>query len=120
MHPHAEKAAEAARCADSQGKFWDYHNELFARQKLDVADLKQDAHKLNLDTAAFDKCLDSGAEANVVKSQITESQNLSIPGTPAFFINGRFMSGVPATSNLKEVIDQELAIAKQPRQTARR
>jgi len=120
MHPHAEKAAEAARCADSQGKFWDYHNELFASQKLDVPDLKQDAHKLNLDTAAFDKCLDSGAEANVVKSQITESQNLGIPGTPAFFINGRFLSGVPTHEQLKEVIDQELAIAKQSRETASR
>ncbi len=121
MHPHAQKAAEAARCAGVQGKYWDFHDTLFASKKLDVPDLKQDARKLNLDVAAFDKCLDSGSQAEVVKASIKESQNLGIAGTPSFFINGRFMGGTASYEMLKDAIDQELATAtKEPRQTASR
>ncbi|MBV9032931.1 MAG: thioredoxin domain-containing protein, partial [Acidobacteriaceae bacterium] len=121
MHTHAEKAAEAARCAGAQGKYWDYHDELFASKKLGVPDLKENARKLNLDTAAFDKCLDSGSQAKAVQSQIAESTDLGIQGTPSFFINGRFIGGVATYEQLRDVIEQELAIAaKQPRQTASR
>lgn len=120
QHPHAEKAAEAAHCAGLQGKYWDYHNELFETKKLEIADLKDDARKLNLDTAAFDKCLDSGSQAAAIKTQLSESADLGVQATPTFFINGRMVSGTNY-DQLKEVIDQELVVAKhQPRQTASR
>jgi protein-disulfide isomerase len=121
MHPHAEKAAEAASCAAEQGKFWDYHNLLFTSKKLEVADLKQDARKLNLDTTAFDKCLDSGKQAPLIKEQQSEAQRLALQGTPSFFINGRFMGGAASYEQLRDAIEQELALAApQPNQTASR
>jgi protein-disulfide isomerase len=121
MHPRAEKAAEAARCAGAQGKYWDYHDELFASKKLEVPDLKEQAQKLNLNMAAFNSCLDSGSQAGVVQTQIAESNDLGIQGTPSFFINGRFVAGAATYEQLKDVIDQELATtAKQPKQTASR
>jgi protein-disulfide isomerase len=119
MHPHAQKAAEAAHCAGVQGKYWEYHDLLFDSKKLEVADLKEDAHKLNLDSAAFDKCLDSGQEAQAVGAQYSESQRLGINGTPAFFINGRFLSGAASYDQLHAAIQQELTVAEQqPNQTA--
>jgi len=121
MHPHAEKAAEAARCAGAQGKYWDYHDELFADKKLAVPDLKAEAQKLKLDMTTFNSCLDSGSQAGVVQSQIAESNDLGIQGTPSFFINGRFIGGAATYDQLKDVIDEELATAaRQPRQTASR
>ena len=54
MHPDAPKAAEAAHCAGAQGKFWEYHDLLFASKRLDMASLKSDARDLKLDTAAFE------------------------------------------------------------------
>lgn len=122
MHPHAEKAAEAARCAGAQGKFWDFHDQLFASKKLEISDLKEDAKKLNLNVAAFDQCLDSGLQAGAVKAQVNEANDLGITGTPSFFINGRYMSGAASYELLRDAIEQELATAgpKQPKETASR
>ena len=110
MHPLAEKAAEASRCAAIQGKYWDYHDTLFSTQKLEIPDLKEAAQKLNLDTAAFNKCLDSGEEAKAVQTQLEEGNRLGISGTPTFFINGRLMTG-HSYDELRKAIDQELAVA---------
>lgn len=119
MHAHAQKAAEAAHCAGAQGKYWDYHDLLFDSKKLEVPELKQDARKLNLDGTAFDKCLDSGQQAPAVGAQYAESQRLGIQGTPAFFINGRFLSGAASYEQLHAAIEQELTLAdRQPKQTA--
>jgi len=121
MHAHAQKAAEAAHCAGAQGKYWEYHNELFASKQLDITDLKQDARKLNLDTATFDQCLDSGAQADAVKVQADEAQKLGLQGTPVFFINGRMMSGAVSYDELRKAVDQELATSNtQPKETASR
>src|SRR5207244_5422354 len=94
MHPRAQKAAEAAHCAGAQGKYWEYHDQLFANKQLYIPQLKESALALKLDTKAFDKCLDSNEQTEVVKAQMTEGQALQIQGTPSFFINGRFFSGV--------------------------
>jgi protein-disulfide isomerase len=121
MHGHAQKAAEAAHCAGAQGKYWEYHNELFENKQLEITELKQDARKLNLDTAAFDQCLDSGAQAAAVKAHADEAQKLGLQGTPVFFINGRMMSGAVSYDELRKAVDQELATAAaQPKETARR
>ncbi len=120
MHSHAEKAAEAAHCAGAQGKYWEYHDLLFSSKQLDIADLKADARKLNLDGAVFDKCLDSGEQARLVAKQLTEAQKLSLSGTPTFFINGRFLSGAVTYSTLREVVEQELSSGEIGPTTARR
>ena len=116
-HPHAQKASEAAHCAGVQGKYWEYHDLLFASKQYEIPDLKQDARKLNLDTAAFDKCLDSGEQATAVRAQLGEAEKLGLSGTPSFFINGRFLSGAVDYPTLRTVVEQELAVAAQGKET---
>ena len=108
MHPHAEKAAEAARCAGAQGKFWEYHNLLFKDKKLETSDLKLDAKSLHLDSAKFDACLDSGEEAARVKKDQDEGMKLGLSGTPSFFANGHFFSGAMDYTSLREMVEQQL------------
>jgi protein-disulfide isomerase len=109
MHPLAAKAAEAARCAGVQGKFWEFHDSLFQTKKLQVSDLKQEARALKLDTARFDQCLDSGEQIAAVKKDAQEGQRLGLTGTPSFFINSHFMSGAIGYAKLRETVLQELA-----------
>jgi protein-disulfide isomerase len=111
MHPLAPKAAQAARCAGDQGKFWEYHDSLFKTKHLQMSDLKQQAATLKLDTARFDQCLDSGAEVAPVKKDSQEAQRLGLQGTPSFFINGHFMSGSIGFMKLRETVLQELSAA---------
>jgi len=109
MHPLAFKAAQAARCAGVQGKFWEYHDSLFQTKRLQLSDLKLEARELKLDTARFDQCLDSGEQLAVVKKDAQEGQRLGLTGTPSFFVNGHFMSGAIGYSKLRETVLQELA-----------
>jgi len=107
-HPFAEKAAEAARCAGEQGKFWEFHNKLFEDKKLEPADLKQEATALQLNTTKFDACLDSGAEAAVVQKDAGEGKALGLAGTPSFFANGHFFSGAMIYDALRDMVAQQL------------
>ena len=113
MHKNAEKAAEAGRCAAKQGKFWDLHDEMFRTHALETDGIKDQAQKLGLDTASFDKCLDSGEEAAAVAADRNEGIKLGITGTPAFFVNGHFLSGALDYAALKKVVDQQIAEAGQ-------
>ena len=109
IHPEAQKAAEASLCADDQGKFWEMHDALFANQSaLEVADLKSAAAKLELDTGAFDECLDSGKHAERVNADLQAGVAAGVTGTPAMFINGRFMSGAQSYETIAKVVDDEL------------
>ncbi len=110
MHPRAQKAAEASRCAEAQGKYWEYHDLIFASKQLDVTALKQSARTLGLDGNAFDRCLDAGEKAAEVKSHLTEFENLGMEGTPSFFINGRFVSGIQTYEQMKAIVEEELAL----------
>jgi protein-disulfide isomerase len=109
MHPYAQKAAEAARCAGVQGKFWEFHDMLFAGKKLQPADLKEQAHTLNLNEQQFDKCIVEGLEAADVEKDAAEARSLGITGTPSFFINGHFFSGVLSYAALRDMVEQQLA-----------
>ena len=114
MHPYAQKAAEASECANDQGAFWQYHDVLFQKQSeltaLVQADptsgvnqvavkLEEYAASLSLDTAKFNQCLESGADAAKVSSDqsaMTDALSkagITRYGTPSFFINGTFISG---------------------------
>jgi protein-disulfide isomerase len=111
MHPRAGKAAEAARCADAQGRFWDFHDVLFDNnKKLEVPQLKEYARALKLDGAAFDKCLDSGDQVAAVQKDVTQGLRLGLTGTPSFFINGHFFSGAVTYKTLHEFVEQQLAL----------
>ena len=109
MHKHAEKAAEAARCANAQGKFWDFHDKLFSADSLEIPEMKTYARSLNLDGAKFDKCLDSGGEAAGIQKDQAEGSRLGLTGTPTFFVNGHFISGNVSYETLQGLVDQELA-----------
>lgn len=119
-HPRAQKASEAAHCAGVQGKYWEYHDLIVTGKALEVPKLKDNARELKLDTLAFDKCLDSGERAEVVKTHMTEAQTLGLPGTPSFFINGRFFSGALSYEKLREIVEEELGASAERQKTAKR
>lgn len=109
IHPEAVKASEAARCAGDQGKYWEYHDALFANQRaLQIVQLKKYAADLRLDTATFDRCLDSGTHAAAVQSGLREATQLGLSSTPSIFINGRLVMGAQPFEAFQAVIDDEL------------
>jgi protein-disulfide isomerase len=114
MHHTSQKAAEAARCAGEQGKFWEYHDVLFYSKQLQVAELKAHARVLKLDGDRFDKCLDDGAETAPVKKDLEEAHQLGLTGTPSFFVNGHFFSGAADYTVLKEMVELQLASSPRP------
>ena len=109
IHENAQKAGEAAECADEQGKFWDYHDTLFNNNSaLDDASLKSYASQVGLDTATFNQCLDSGKYTEEVQKDYQEGISYGVTGTPAFFINGVTVIGAQPYANFKAAIDAAL------------
>jgi protein-disulfide isomerase len=112
-HPNAHPAAEASQCAAEQGKFWPYHDKLFANpSKLSDADLKAHAAEIGADTAKFNACVDSHKYRSLVDADARAGEEAGVNGTPAFFINGRMISGAQPFSEFKRVIDEELELKK--------
>ena len=112
-HPNARPAAEAAACADEQDKFWQYHDRLFANPtKLSDPDLKQHASELGLNTGQFNGCVDSHKLKAKVDGDLKAGEEAGVNGTPAFFINGRMISGAQPFEAFKKIIDEELALKK--------
>jgi protein-disulfide isomerase len=110
IHPQAAKAAEAAACANDQGKFWAMHDVLFGHQdKLQEADLKKSAADLGLEATAFNECLDSGKHAADWQKNAAEGEKYGVQSTPAFFINGRMVVGAQPYESFAKVVDEELA-----------
>ncbi len=108
IHQYAEKAAEAAKCADEQGKYWEYHDTLFNNQDaLDIPSLMQYAKELALNETTFNDCLNSGRMAPKVQKDLNDGLNYSISGTPTFFINGVEVVGAQPYSVFEMVIDRE-------------
>jgi protein-disulfide isomerase len=112
-HPNARPAAEAAACAAEQGKFWQYHDRLFENQtKLSEADLKQHAAELGLNATQFNACVDAHKPKALVDADLRAGEEAGVDGTPAFFINGRMVSGAQPYDLFKRVIDEELELKK--------
>jgi protein-disulfide isomerase len=108
-HPNARPAAEAAACAGEQDKFWQYHDRLFSNPtKLSDPDLKRHAAELGLNTGQFNGCLDSHKLKAKVDTDLKAGEEAGVNGTPAFFINGRMMSGAQPFEAFKKIIDEEL------------
>jgi protein-disulfide isomerase len=113
-HPNARPAAEAAQCAAEQGQFWPYHDRLFADpSKLSDNDLKASAAALGMDAARFNACFDSHKYRARVEADMQAGNDAGVNGTPAFFINGRMLSGAQPFDEFKRVIDEELANKRQ-------
>lgn len=119
FHPHAKPAAVAARCAQEQGKFWEYHDQLFNSQKDWLGKAKEDkategylaiAKKAGVKKEdAFKACLEGGQKMALVEADQAAGEDVGVTGTPAFFVNGVPLSGAMPFEKFKEVIDQELA-----------
>ncbi len=113
FHPQARPAAEAANCANEQGKFWEYNKKLFANQgSLSDDNFKSWAKELGMDDAKFGECYAKKTHSAQIDKDIADGVAAGVNGTPAFFINGRSLSGAQPFDKFKEVIDDEIAHAK--------
>ncbi len=113
IHPYAEKAAEAAECAEEQGKFWEYHDLLFQNQKAWVSGnattlFKEYASTLKLNTTGFNSCLDANKYSSEISKDLQDGRNAGVSGTPTFFINGIRVVGAQPYTVFKDTIDSEL------------
>jgi len=123
MHPHSMIASRAARCAGEQGKFWEMHDSLFAKQNLlrDV-DMPSRAQELGLDAVKFSECLSSDRYTDELKRSANEGQKMGVDGTPGFFIgtagpdgkitNLKMILGMRPYDAFKSAIEDSLAVKK--------
>src|SRR3989344_5577975 len=108
------RAAEAARCAGEQEKFWDFHDYLFSHQNgenqgaFSDTNLKKFAVAIKLDQAKFNSCFDSGKYRKAVEDSTGEGRGIGVNGTPASFINGKMVGGAQPFSAFQSVIESEL------------
>jgi len=109
LHPQAEIAAEGGLCAAEQGKFWEYHDALYADQKnLSRSGLLETARRLGLEEKSLESCLASGKFKAQIEQDIREGTEAGVAGTPGFFINGVFLNGAASTLEFEKIIDREL------------
>ncbi len=109
-HSNSWKAAEASECAAEQGKFWEYHDMLFENQDaLYTPMLKDYAKQLGLDTDKFNNCLDSNTMKARVENDAEEGKSLGVSGTPAFFVNGKMISGAQPFSVFDTAVSRALS-----------
>jgi len=113
FHPDARLAAEAALGAEADGKFWEMHDKLFANsQNLKREDLEKYAEELGLDMNKFTQALDTRQYKGRVEDDLNVALQVGARGTPAFFINGRLLSGAQPLEAFTAVVEDELAAAK--------
>ncbi len=114
IHPNAQQAAEAAECANEQGNFWDYHDQLFTNQ-TDWESLEagaaldkfaEYANAIGLNGETLKTCVESGKMADNVSKDANEGLKAGVDGTPATFVNGILISGAVPYSEFKAEIDK--------------
>ncbi len=108
FHLQAQPAAIASRCAGKQGKYWEIFDKFSKSDKLDQNMISMSAKEIGLNKDEFNRCLKDPAVKEQVVKDMNEGSNLGVRGTPAFFINGRFIEGAIPFEAFKEVIDEEL------------
>jgi len=108
-HANARTAALAARCAEDEGKFWQYHDYLFVNQEELSRELYNDiALELKLDLARFNKCLDNSEKIELVGQGLTDGQAIGVDATPYFFIGNKKYDYALTYGELRKIIDSEL------------
>lgn len=120
FHPAAQISAEAAECANDQGKFWEYHDLLYQKQaekgtgtiEYTKDDIKTWMSELGIDAETFNQCVDGGTHTQAVKDDATYAATVGVQATPSFFVNGQKVEGAQPFAVFKTLIDQELAKAK--------
>jgi protein-disulfide isomerase len=109
FHKNAHLAAEAALAAHAQGKFWEFHDKLFAnQQKLDRESLEGFAKELGLNVPNFKKALDSKAHAATVDAELKMGEEVAVQGTPTMFINGARIADPTNVETISQQIDKVL------------
>ena len=104
-------AGEASECAAEQDAFWDYHDYLFENQAgenrggFEKENLKRFAEELDLDSNAFNECLDSGKFADLVIAETKTAQQIGVQSTPSFLINGQPVIGAQPFEAFQKLID---------------
>jgi protein-disulfide isomerase len=114
FHDRARPAAVAAHCAGDQGKFWSLYQAMFDNQtELQDEHLRKYANKVVPDKAKWEECFKNPtAKYSIIDSNMESGMKVGVSGTPAFFINGRRLSGALPFEEFKRVIDEELARRK--------
>jgi len=113
FHDLARRAHEAARCAGDQGRYWPYHDRLFAEQpRFERERLVGYAVNLGLDRDGFTRCLDERRHAGAVEADLREGRARGVRGTPTFFINDQPLVGAHPVDNFRAVIDDALRAAR--------
>ena len=109
MHKNAMGAHLASAAAGKQGKFWEFHDKLFAnQQQLNLEAYKKYARELKLDVPRFEKDLADLENKKPIDADKAEAQTLGLTGTPGFFVNGRFLSGAKPFEEFAKAINSEL------------
>ena len=109
IHEFAVQAAAAARCANEQGRFWQYHDVLFANQQaLTANDLKRYASSVGVESRSFAECLDTGKYRDEISVALRSAAASTVPATPTVFINGRMVMGVAPVELYTKIINEEL------------
>jgi protein-disulfide isomerase len=116
LGPSSTVAADAAECANDQGKFWDFHDYLYKNQPAETDTsmyntdtLTQAATSLGMDGNTFRSCLDGKKDDSKAAGDLADGQKAGITGTPTFVVNGTLLVGAQPYSAFKTLIDQELA-----------
>lgn len=107
FHKFADPAARAALAAEKQGKFWEFHDELFALEKLDMEEISNVAVKLNLDLEQWKRDMGSQEIRQKIYRDMQDAQNAGVTGTPTLFVNGRLVKN-RSLQGIQQLIDKEL------------
>lgn len=107
LHPDAANASEAGECAAEQGRFWDYHDKLYANQSdLSEAALVRYAQELNMNAGQFSRCLSSDRNLPEIEADYAAGAQAGVRGTPTFFINGVRVQGAIPQDVLTKMVSQ--------------
>jgi protein-disulfide isomerase len=107
-HPEADRAAEAASCAQEQGRFWEMHDVLFANSDLSDNAMRRYAQTIGADVNGFMTCLNSGRYESEWRKDRADGHSYGVNVTPTLFVNGLVVEGVPSYSDLVQLVRQEL------------
>ena len=109
FHPNAKTAAEASLAANAQGKFWEFHDAMFANQQaLDRASLEKYAEKAGLDVARFKKELDEGKWSAQVEADMKLAEDIGVSGTPTMLVGTKRVPNPTDPAAVMKLVDQEL------------